>query len=70
MKRTFLDYFILALIIIGALNWGLIGLFRFDLIAFAFGAMSWVTRVLYVLVGIGGIYGITMFWRFKDDSKE
>ena len=69
MKTSFLDYFLLAIIIIGALNWGLIGLFRFDLIAFVFGTMSWVTRVIYVLVGIGGIYMISLFGRMKNTDS-
>jgi len=41
--------------IIGALNWGLVGVFNFDLVAKIFGEMSLVSRVVYVLVGISGI---------------
>lgn len=70
MRRNFIDYLLLAVIIIGAINWGLIGLFRFDLIAFFFGTMSWLTRVIYVLVGIGGIYMISLFVRMKDADRK
>ena len=45
------------LVIIGALNWGLIGLFGFDLVAFLFGGqMSLVSRIVYTLVGIAGVF--------------
>lgn len=45
----------LILVIIGGLNWGLVGLFGFDLVAYLFGAMSVLTRVVYVLVALGAI---------------
>ena len=44
-----LDYTCLTLSIIGAINWGLIGIFRFDLVAFLFGDMSWLSRIIYTL---------------------
>ena len=51
-----LDKLALVLVIIGALNWGLIGLFGFDLVAFLFGGqMSLVSRIVYTLVGIAGV---------------
>ena len=53
----------LALVIIGALNWGLIGVFSFDLVAWLFGAMSVVTRVIYTLVALGGIWSISLLFR-------
>jgi len=46
----------MVLVVIGAINWGLIGLFNFDLVATIFGTMSAVTRVIYTLVGLGGLY--------------
>lgn len=52
-----LDYVALVLVIIGALNWGLIGLFRFNLVAAIFGD-SIVSRIIYVLVGLAGLYTI------------
>ena len=69
MKSYILDYILLAIVIIGALNWGLVGLFRFDLIAFIFGTMSWVSRIIYVLVGISGIYLLSMYARMKCNDK-
>lgn len=54
----------LILMIIGALNWGLIGIFRFDLVAALFGGMTSVlSRIIYSLVGIAGIWGVTMLFR-------
>ena len=57
----FLDATVLILIIIGAINWGLIGFFHFDLIAALFGSMSALSKIIYILVGIGGIYAISFF---------
>lgn len=59
-----MDTLALILVIVGALNWGLIGLFQFDLIASIFGGMgSTISRVLYTLVGLAGIWGITLLFR-------
>jgi len=44
------------LVIVGALNWGLIGVFKWDLVAAIFGSMTAITRVVYILVGLGGLY--------------
>ena len=57
-----LDKIALILIIIGALNWGLIGLFRFDLVATLFGEMSLLSRIVYSLVGISGLWGIKLLF--------
>lgn len=65
MKTNWLDYTLLALVIIGAINWGLIGFFRFDLVAFLFGDMSWLSRIVYAVVGIGGLYTLSLFGRIK-----
>ena len=61
MGNKYLDGTALTIAIIGAGNWGLIGLFRFDLVAFLFGDMSWFSRIVYVLVGISGLYLISFF---------
>lgn len=61
------DYTALIITIIGAVNWGLIGFFRFDLVAFLFGNMSWLSRVIYAVVGICGLYLLTMFGRINND---
>ena len=60
------DYTSLTLVIIGAINWGLIGFFRFDLVAFIFGNMSWFSRIIYALVGLGGLYLISLFGRIRS----
>ncbi len=56
-----LDNIILALIILGAINWGLIGIFQFDLVANIFGSMSVFSRVIYSIIGISGLYAISFF---------
>lgn len=59
-----MDIVALILMIIGALNWGLIGLFQYDLVAAIFGgSASVVSRIIYSLVGLAGIWGITMLFR-------
>ena len=67
MNTKGLDYTLLALVIIGAINWGLIGFFSFDLVRVIFGNMSMVSRIIYALVGIAAIYGFSYFGRLKSD---
>ena len=56
------------LVIIGALNWGLIGVFRFDLVASIFGEMSTLSRIVYSLVGLSGLAALfTMYDFFTDE---
>ena len=58
-----IDKIALVLIIIGAINWGLIGFFQFDLVATLFGGMgSWISRIIYALVGISGLWGIKLLF--------
>ena len=61
------DTIALILILIGAINWGLIGFFSFDLVRVIFGNMSMVSRIIYALVGIAAIYGFSYFGRLKND---
>ena len=56
-----LYYIALTLVIIGALNWLLIGLFSFDLVATLFGEMSMLSRIVYSLVGISGLISIGLY---------
>jgi len=56
MKMNALDWIVFILVIVGALNWGLVGIFGFDLVATIFGAMSMISRVVYSLVGISAVY--------------
>ncbi len=59
-----MDTLALILVIIGALNWGLVGIFQFDLIASIFGGMSTVvSRIIYTIVGLAGIWGISILFR-------
>ena len=57
-----IDKIALVLIIIGGINWGLIGFFNFNLVAVIFGEMTWISRVIYVLVGISGLWGIKLLF--------
>ena len=57
-----IDKIDLVLIIIGAINWGLIGFFNFNLVAVIFGEMTWISRVIYALVGISGLWGIKLLF--------
>jgi uncharacterized protein len=58
----------LTLVIIGALNWLLVGLFQWDLVAALFGgAGSWLARTIYTIVGLAGLYCITLLFR---DNRE
>jgi len=69
-KLTGLDWIAVVLLIIGGLNWGLIGIFRFDLIAALFGYMSWFTRIIYTLAGIAGIYVIAILFNQPSSKKK
>lgn len=53
----------LALVIIGALNWLLVGAFHFDLVAAIFGQMSMLSRIVYIIVGLAGIYSATLLFQ-------
>ena len=66
MKYNVFDYIVLTLVIIGAINWGLIGFFRFDLVNVIFGNMSIVSRIIYALIGVSGLYSISFYLRNQD----
>ncbi len=57
-QMSVLGWIAFVLVVIGGLNWGLVGGFNFDLVAAIFGAMSVVSRVVYVLVGLSALYMI------------
>lgn len=65
MNKGF-DCFALTIVIIGAINWGLIGFLKFDLVAWLFGNLSWISRIVYALVGICGLYLISFYGRVSD----
>ena len=60
-----IDIIALVLIIIGAINWGLVGIFNFNLVEAIFGGLSVITRIIYILVGISGLWGIKLIFN-KD----
>ncbi len=68
MHTKALDYLALTLVIIGAINWGLIGFFQYDLVAGLFGGQSsWISRIVYALVGLSGLYSLTLYSRLEED---
>lgn len=63
----FIDKLALILVIIGALNWGSVGLFGFDCVAFLFGGQTGaISRIIYSLVGIAGLWCISLLFRDYD----
>ena len=63
-KLNALDCLTLILVIVGGLNWGLVGIFKFDLVAAIFGDMSAVSRIVYTLVGLSAVYLIFASMKF------
>lgn len=60
----------LALTIIGAINWGLIGLFDFNLVSTMFGDSTMLSRIVYTLVGISGLINIGIFMAHLDFKRD
>lgn len=60
-----LDYLAFILVIIGAVNWGLVGLFGLDLVSTLFGNMTMLSRIVYDLVGLSGVYCIFMLTKMS-----
>ncbi|MBQ9166585.1 MAG: DUF378 domain-containing protein [Oscillospiraceae bacterium] len=66
-----LDKLALILAIIGGLNWGLIGLLQFDLVAFLFGgSASLLSRIIYTVVGLAAIWCISLLFRDSDGHRD
>lgn len=57
----------MLLLMIGGLNWGLIGLFDFNLVTYLFGEMTTLTRIVYVAVGVSALYSIYLSSRMSSD---
>lgn len=71
MNRTPLDRLALVIVIIGALNWLLIGLFGYDLVAALFGgSTTFASKAVYTIVGIAGLYAISLLFREAVPVKE
>ena len=62
------DKIALALVIIGSLNWGSIGIFGFDLVSWIFGDASALSRIIFTLVGLAGLWSISLL--FREDPAE
>ena len=58
----------LTLVIVGAVNWLLVGIFRFDVVAFLFFYLSWFSRIVYAIVGLCGLYLISLYGRISSTS--
>lgn len=66
----FFDWIALTLVIIGALNWGLVGFFNFDLVSAVFsGSLWWIARIIFGLVGLAGLYSLTLYGRMEEDES-
>jgi uncharacterized protein len=66
-----LDRFALILVIVGALNWLLVGLFRYDLVASLFGGQTaFMSRIIYSLVGFAGLYCISFLFREREVTNK
>ena len=66
----FMDRIALILVVIGALNWGIIGLFGMDLVAFICGGqMAALSRIIYALVGLGGLWSISLLFRERTPAE-
>ena len=60
---SIIDRLALALVVLGALNWGLIGIFGFNLVSWIFGSVTVLSRLVYILVGLGGIWSLSLLFR-------
>lgn len=65
-----LDITALVLVIIGAVNWGLLGFFQYDLVAALFGTATPFTRVIYAIIGIAGLYCISFLGRDRVIDRD
>jgi len=66
-----MDRIALILAIIGGLNWGSVGIFRFDIVAALFGgSASGVSRVVYALIGLSALWCISLLFRERDEARE
>ena len=65
------DKICLILIIIGALNWGLVGLFSFDLVAWAFGGSeALISRIVYTVIALAGIWCVSLLFRDRTEAGD
>ncbi len=70
-EKRMADKIALLLVIIGAVNWGLVGVFQFDLVASIFGGQgALISRIIYTLVGAGGLWRMSLLFRDRDPVKD
>lgn len=67
-KFNTLDWIAIVLLVIGGINWGLVGLLDIDVVAVIFGDMSVVSRIVYILVGLSAIYILVNVGKLKGSS--
>lgn len=70
MNNKWIDCTALTIAIIGALNWGLVGIFQFNLVNFIFGDMSWISRIVFILVGICGLYLFSFYTGITNNNEN
>jgi uncharacterized protein len=69
MKMNTVDWVAYVLVLVGGLNWGLIGFFKFDLVAAIFGDMTALSRAVYALVGLATVYLIVTMGKMLQTAK-
>ena len=68
---SILDRIALALVVIGGINWGLVGIFRFDLVAWICGGQdAIIARIVYTLVGIAALWCVSLLFRDRDSVRD
>ena len=70
IRVKIIDYIALILVLVGAINWGLVGFFSFDLVCVIFGDMTLISRIIYALIGIAGLYALSFFGRLGRTTEE
>jgi len=69
-NRTLIDRLALLLVILGALNWLLVGAFQIDVVAMMFtGATSMMSRIVYIAIGLSGLYSISLLFRSSERAR-
>ena len=64
-----IDRIALFLLVVGGINWGLVGFFRFDLVSAIFnGSAYWIARTIFAVIGLAGLYGLTFFGKFDSED--
>lgn len=66
-----MDRVSLFMVIVGAINWGLMSLFQFDLVAYLFGGQAaTISRIVYGIIGLAGLWCISLLFRERDEAHE